>query len=135
MNATIRSANASDSATVAQIYYQAYQNLAWFQHVNADADPNAVEAFVHSIALAIQKNNGTVLIAEKDGQAIGCLMGWERASDAAVEANPAYPNPYYDPNVTVNIRGRVVSRWINQQADIRKFSGSIVTQQGRFFCK
>lgn len=135
MNATIRSATATDGATVAEIYYQAYQNLAWFQHVNAEADPEVVKTFVQSIVLAIQKNNGVVLVAEKDGQAVGCLMGWERASDAAVEANPAFPNPYYDPSVTVNIRGRVLSRWIDQQADIRKFSGQIGTQQGHFFCE
>jgi hypothetical protein len=135
MNATIRSATAADSATVAEIYYQAYQNLSWFQHVNAEADPEAIKAFVQTIVHAILKNSGVVLVAEKDGQAVGCLMGWERASDAAVEANPAFPNPYYDPGVTVNIRGRVLSRWINQQAEIRKFSGQIGTQQGRFFCE
>lgn len=135
MNVIIRPATAADSIVIGEIYYQAYQNLAWFQHVNSEADPNDVKAFVQSVVLAIQKQNGVLFIAEREGQAIGCLLGWERASDSSVEGNHAFPNPYYDPGVTVNIRGRVCSRWIDQQADIRKFSGQIGTQQGRFLCK
>jgi hypothetical protein len=131
MNVSIRSATTADSAAIAEIYFQAYQHLGWFQHVNGEVDPNELKAFIQSVALAIQKQNGVAFVAEKDGKVVGHLLGWERAADAAVETSTA--NPYYDTNVTVNLRGRVCSRWVNQQADIRQFSGQMGS--GRFFCE
>lgn len=131
MSVSIRSATANDSTAIAEIYFQAYQHLGWFQHVNGDADANDLKAFFQSIVLATQKVNGVTLVAEKNGQLVGHLLGWERASDSAVET--ALPNPYYDTNVTVGIRGRVCSRWVNQQADIRHFCGQMGS--GRFFCE
>ncbi|GHJ90088.1 hypothetical protein NliqN6_6490 [Naganishia liquefaciens] len=129
MSVFIRSATAADTAAIAENYFQAHQHLGWFQHVNVDADPNDLKAFFQSIVQAIQKVKGVTLVAEKGGQLVGHLLGWERASDSAVET--ALPNPYYDPNVTVGIRGRVCSRWVNQQADIRRFCGQMGS--GRFF--
>lgn len=131
MNVSIRSATTADSAAIAEIYFQAHQHLGWFQHVNGEVDPNDLKAFIQSITLAIQKQNGVALVAEKDGQLVGHLSGWERAADAAVETST--PNPYYDINVTVGLRGRICSRWVNQQADIRNFSGQMGS--GRFFCE
>ncbi|KAJ9094723.1 hypothetical protein QFC21_005881 [Naganishia friedmannii] len=134
MNVNIRPASSPDDCqAIGETYFQAYYGLSWFQHVNAEVNPEDIKNLMSTIAsVLLEQSNGLVLVAEQDGQIVGHLMAWERANVHAWELENGSKNPYYNPRVTTNLRGRTFSRWVDQQAGIRKFAEQVEGQHGRF---
>ncbi|KAJ9108550.1 hypothetical protein QFC19_002266 [Naganishia cerealis] len=134
MNVTIRSATSADDLNaIGETYFQAYYGLSWFQHVNAEVDAADVKNLMSRIAaVLVEQTNGIVLFAELDGQVVGHLMAWERANVQTWELENGFKNPYYNPKVTTNLKGRTFYRWVDQQAGIRQFSEQVEAQHGRF---